>query len=188
MKNIIITLIAVVSLTACTQQKIAYVDSAELMKEYHGMKDYEKELKKQEKAFQAKYEQKVAEIQTQYQEFQKNAKKMGRKKAEARNFELNQMYQQLQQQQQAESYQLQQESQAKMSELLKEVTGFVSDYGKKNTYTYILGTSEVSGTVLYGDEKLDITDVVLEALNADTEKSEITEKSVEENVKKDSLK
>jgi outer membrane protein len=196
MKKIIIAIVALISLSACTEQKIAYVNSEELMKEYHVMKDYQAELKKQEEAFQAKYEKEIAAIQGAYQEFQKNAAKMGRKNAEARNAELSQKFQQIQQQQQAEAYQLQQESQEKMSSLLKEVTDFVAEYGKKNKYTYILGTSEMSGNVLYGDEKLDITDVVLEALNADSkeekseEKIEETTKEVEKNIenKKDSIK
>jgi len=187
MKKIVIAIVALISLSACTEQKIAYVNSEELMKEYHAMKDYQVELKKQEEAFQAKYEKEIAAIQGAYQEFQKNAAKMGRKNAEARNAELSQKFQQLQQQQQAEGYQLQQESQVKMGDLLKEVTSFVADYGKKNKYTYILGTSEMSGNVLYGDEKLDITDVVLEALNAGS-KEETTEKTSEEKAVKETEK
>ena len=185
MKNLLIAIIALVTLGSCTQQKIAYVDSEELMKEYHVMKTYEKELKTQEEAFQTKYKQQMDAIQAEYQEFQQKASKMKRKNAEARNVEINQKYQQLQQMQQSESYQLQQESQQKMSTILKEVTDFVKDYGQKNGYTYILGTTVLSGNVLYGEEKLNITEVVLDALNVDTKSETKPEKN---EVKKDSIK
>ena len=167
MKTILITLIAAITLSSCTQQKIAYVDSSELLKEYKVMKEFEEGMKAKEAIFTSKYKQMQGEIEAEYQAFMGKASKMNQKKAAARNQEISQKYQQMQQMQQSEGYQLQQESQTKMKEILKEVTDFVKSYGVKNGYTYILGSSESTGSVLYGDEKLDITDVVLEALNAD---------------------
>ena len=41
MKNLFIAIIALVTLNACTQQKIGYVDSTELMQEYKAVKDLE---------------------------------------------------------------------------------------------------------------------------------------------------
>jgi len=48
--------------------------------------------------------------------------------------------------------------------LVKKVKSFVKEYGKDNGYTYILGANE-AGSVLYGEEKKDITKEVLKVLN-----------------------
>ncbi len=175
MKNIIIALIAVITLGSCTQQKIAYVDSSKLLEEYSVMKDFEKTMEEKKASFDAKYNGMMADIQKEYQEFQAKASKMRRKKAEQRSQELNQKYQQIQQMQQGEGYQMQQENQNRILEILKEVTDFVKDYGKTNGYTYILGTNETSGTVLFGKEELDITETVLTALNNSKETHETKE-------------
>ncbi len=194
MKTILITLIAAITLSSCTQQKIAYVDSSELLKEYKVMKEYEEGMKAKEAIFTAKYQQMQGEIEAEYQDFRAKAPKMSKSKANARNQEISQKYQQMQQMQQGEGYQIQQESQVKMTEILKEVTDFVKGYGKKNGYTYILGSSEATGSVLYGEEKLDITEVVLTALNADEKKEKEkeatpkTEETTKEEVSKEAVK
>jgi len=179
MKHLAIALLTLVTLSSCTQQKITYVDSEELIKEYKVMKEYETVFNKKEADFKAKYDAQVASIQKEYQDFQLKAPKMRQSKAAARNQELTQKYQQLQQMQQAESYQLQQESQAKMSDILTQVTEFVEEYGKKNGYTYILGATKATGNVLYGEEKLNITDVVLKALNKQEVKEDALDKEAD---------
>ena len=180
MKTLLITLIALVTLNSCTQQKIAYVDSSELLKEYKVMKEFEEEMKAKEVVFTDKYKKMQGEIEAEYQDFMAKASKMNKKKAEALNQQINQKYQQMQQMQQGEGLQLQQEGQTKMTEILKEITDFVKDYGKTNGYTFILGSSESTGSVLYGEEKLDITEAVLTALNTVDKKEEVKEEATEE--------
>jgi len=48
--------------------------------------------------------------------------------------------------------------------VLNQVNAFVEEYGKRKGYSIILGTT-ASGNILYGDEKMDITNEVLEELN-----------------------
>ena len=60
---------------------------------------------------------------------------------------------------------MQQEFQVEIDSAIVKVKEFVTDYGKKNGYTYILGKNE-AGSVMYGSEANDITKVVTEALNA----------------------
>ena len=77
---------------------------------------------------------------------------------------------QLQQQMQVEQQQYQQESQTEIDTLIVKVKTFVKDYGKKNGYTYILGTSDAAASVLYGTEENDLTQTILDALNKDYKK------------------
>ena len=59
---------------------------------------------------------------------------------------------------------LQQISQESFNALSKKVDSFVAIYAKDKGYKMILGTNG-KGTVMYGDEKLDVTKPVLEKLN-----------------------
>lgn len=42
----------------------------------------------------------------------------------------------------------------------------MKDYGKKNEYSYILGSND-AGSVMYGEDASDLTQTILEALNAE---------------------
>ena len=66
---------------------------------------------------------------------------------------------------QTEEQTLQTEGQQKIDTLITEVKDFVKDYGKKNNYTYILGAND-AGSVMYGADGNDITQTVIDALNA----------------------
>lgn len=166
MKKLLIAIIAIVTLSACTQQKIGYVDSTELMQEYKAVKDLEKEIEENQNLLQASYQQVALAFEKEVQDFQTSSNKMSRKKGEARYQELMMKQQQIQQGQQMESQKLQQESQDKMDVIIEDVKDFVKNYAKENGFTYILGSNE-AGNVLYGDEKLDLTDVILVAINKD---------------------
>ena len=59
---------------------------------------------------------------------------------------------------------MQQTSQVEMDSLVKKVKKEIRAYGKANGYTYILGGGE-GGSVLYGEEANNLTDVILKILN-----------------------
>ena len=190
MYKITIALVAVLAFSACTQQKIAYVDSQKLMKEYKAVKNLEKEIGEKQNALQAKYQLIAANFQKEVQEFQNKSKHMSPKKGQARYQELMQKQNMIQQNQQAESVKLQQESQDKMDKIIEDVKAFAQTYAQKNGYTFILGSND-SGNVLYGDDKYDLTEEILVAINkqykdsSDDQPAEKTEKKPEE---KDSIK
>ena len=64
-----------------------------------------------------------------------------------------------------------------------DIESFLEEYGKSNGYTYILGSSMQTKSVLYGEASLNITDAVIDALNKsyasetteDSESTEVTE-------------
>ena len=75
--------------------------------------------------------------------------------------------QMIQQRQQMAQQQVQAEGQKKIDKINEDIEAFLEGYAKSKGYTYILGTSATTKSVLYGEESLNITDDVLEALNAD---------------------
>lgn len=187
MKNIVITLIMLLTLSACTQQKIGYVDSTELMKNYKVVKALEKEIEEKQNTLQVTYQQIALAFEKEVQEFQTKSKSMPQKKAEARYQELMFKQQQIQQSQQNESAKLQNESQEKMDEIIEDVKDFVEEYAKANSYTFILGSND-SGNVLYGDSKMELTETVLDALNKEYKDSDKSEETTEEKETEETLK
>lgn len=183
MKKLIIILLAVTTLSACKEsQKIAFIDSTELMQDYKAVKELEKEIEKKQIDLQNKFQQIALEYDKEEKEFQNKVKKMSRKKADARYQELMYKQQQINQGYQAENANLQKESQEKMDKIIEDVKDFVADYAKKNGYSYVLGSND-SGNVMYGDSQHDLTEQLLVSINKKYKEGgeEVTEEeSVEE--------
>jgi len=62
----------------------------------------------------------------------------------------------------------QQKMQERQKELttavVKEINSYIHDYGKKNGYTIIFGAT-TEGSILYGEEQEDLTEIILKQLN-----------------------
>jgi len=165
MKKIGIILVLTISLVSCTQTKIAYVDVEEIMKEYKGTKDVEAEMKVKSDKLKAELDSLVAGWETKAREYQQKAQSMSAKNRASREQILMQEQQAIGQRQQAIQQQVQAEGQESLKTLSKEVNDFVKNYAKEKGYNFVLGTTGDSGTVMYGEEKADITDDVLVQLN-----------------------
>jgi outer membrane protein len=159
-------------MASCTQVKIAHVDVEEILKEYEGSKKAEEEMKAQSETMANELDQLAIPFQQKVQEYQKNSQNMSSSARQEKEQELMQEQQMIQQRQQMAQQQVQSEGQKKIDQINEDVEEFLEGYAKSNGYTYILGTSEQTKTVLYGEEALDITDKVIEALNADYDKNE----------------
>lgn len=165
MKKIGIIAILAISLISCTQTKIAYVDVEEIMKEYKGTKDTEATMKVKSEKLKAELDSLVIGWETKAREYQQKAPKMSAKSRAEREQVLMQEQQAIGQRQQVVQQQVQTEGQESLKTLSKEINDFVETYAKEKGYNFVLGTSGDSGTVMYGEEKADITDDVLVQLN-----------------------
>jgi outer membrane protein len=171
MKNIIYVALATLILTSCQQQaKIGFVDNGKIINDFKEKIDLEAKFKVKEEAFRKKFDSVDKAFQAEVQEFQASANKMAQTKAQEKYQQLGQKKQMQDQQRQMEAQQFQQEFQTEIDTLIVKVKDFVRDYGKKNGYTYILGTSDAASTVLYGTEENDLTKTILDALNAESKK------------------
>ncbi|MBU2949694.1 OmpH family outer membrane protein [Tamlana agarivorans] len=169
MKNIVYIVLLAVVFTSCQQQKIGYVDNGIVINEFQEKKDIEANFQIKDDAFKKRADSIGQAFQTEVQEAQVVAKKTPQKAQEIMGG-LQQKQQMLQQQMQIEQQAITQEFQAQIDSVIVKVKGFVKDYGKNNGYTFVLGTSDASAAVLYGAEENDLTQIVLEALNADYNK------------------
>lgn len=163
MKKLILTGVALLALTACTD-KVAFVDNSKLLNDYQEKKDIETKLKGQISAYERKRDSISMAFQTEARAFDAQAKTLPQNVAQKKYNELMQKSQILQQHLQQEEQKIQMESQTQMDSLLSKVKKNIKEYGKQKGYTFILGAND-GGSVLYGTEKKDITKEVTEYLN-----------------------
>lgn len=165
MKNLVLAVFGLLLLASCqNEMKTGFIDNSKLINDYQKKKDVEASFKTKIEAFDKKVDSIGQAFQIEAQAFQQKAATLAQNEAQEQYQVLGQKQQRLQQQFQAEEQMIQKESQTQIDTLIKEVREFVKDYGKKNGYTYILGSNE-AGSVLYGEESKDLTQEILEELN-----------------------
>jgi outer membrane protein len=169
MKKVAVVFSLMMLLASCTQVKIGYVDVEEILKEYEGAIQAEEDMKAQSQQISEQLDQMASPLQQKIQEYQQNKDNLSATARQKKEAELMQEQQMFQQQQQRAQQQVQAEGQRMYEKINTDIESFLADYGKSNGYTYILGSSMQTKSVLYGEESLNITDQVIEALNADFE-------------------
>lgn len=168
-KVIVIIAISIVSCNKPAEEvkefKTAYVDTSVLMKEYTATKDLEAKYKAKgdEKGRQLQAE--IDRFKQEAQNFQAQAQANGQAWAQQKGAELQRREQQLAQAQQALSQQLQQEGGTEMDSLVSNVKKAIKAYGKEKGYAYIYGTGDSNASILYAEDKYDITKEIIKLLN-----------------------
>jgi outer membrane protein len=152
------------STTPTKEMKTAYVDTSKLLEEYNEAKDIEAKYKAKGDEMGKELEAEVARFKAEATSFQKNAQAKGQAWAQENGARLQKQEQELSYAQQALVQQLREESGVEMDSLVKNVKKFIKDYGKEKGYTYIYGTGEAA-TILYAEDKLDITAEIVKLLN-----------------------
>ena len=167
MRKIGFLIVLMLTIVSCQeQQKMGYIDNGKVINDYQEKKDIEEKYKGKDEVFSKRTDSISKAFQLEAQDFQIKSKSMSAKKAQEMYEELGNKQQLLQQQLQFEQQQLQQAFNAEIDSVIVKVKAFVEDYGKKNGYTFILGTSDVSSSVMYGAEANDLTKEILDGLNA----------------------
>ncbi|WP_242158065.1 OmpH family outer membrane protein [Aestuariivivens sediminis] len=167
MKTIMYVFIVALGTLACQQEKkIGYVDNGTVINQYQEKRDVEDKFQAREEAFTKRADSISKAFQLEVQQTQIDARKASQKKAQELIQGLQQKQQMLQQQMQFEQQQLSQAFQTEIDSLIIKVKTFVRNYGKDNGYTYILGTSDAAASVLYGTDENNLTQIILDALNA----------------------
>jgi len=182
MKKALVIITLSISLIACNKTaevkevKTAYVDTSVLMKDYTEAKDLEAKYKAKAEEKGRQLQAEIARFKQEAANFQSQAQANGQSWAQQKGAELQKREQQLSYAQQALAQQLQQESGKEMDSLVNGVKKFIKDYGKEKGYSYIYGTGDAA-TILYAEEKFDITKDIVKLLN---EKYKSSDKKTEE--------
>jgi outer membrane protein len=169
MKKILFIAFAILTLASCQQQKIGFVDNVELINSYQKKIDTDERIKGKIDAFQKRTDSLRQSFQLEINDAEIKARKMSQAGIQKLSKDLQDKEQVLSKRVQFEQNLIAEESRSENDSLIKIVREFVQDYGKKNGYSFILGSNE-AGSVMYGDEASDLTQIILDALNAEYKK------------------
>jgi len=169
MKKLLLVVLLAAGLTSCNEQKTAYVDTSKLIQEYKEMKEVEAEFTAKSDSIKGELDTMAQDFQKEVEDYQANMNSMSVDKRKEVEQTLMRKQQMIQQQQQMRGNQLREESDTVIDSIVSKVKGYVKDYGKDNGYTYIFGSNE-SANIMYAKDGLDITEEILEKLNAEYKK------------------
>ena len=170
MKKSLVIIAIAFSIISCNKTaevastKTAYVDTSKLMIEYIEAKDIEAKYKAKSQEMGRELEAEIAKFKVEAGNFQKNAQMNGQAWAQQKGAELQKREQQLQYAEQSIAQQLQQESGVEIDSVVSSVKKFIKSYGKEKGYAYIYGTGDAA-SILYAEDKYDITNELIKLLN-----------------------
>jgi len=168
-KNVIIIAVVAVVFSSCSHSKIGYMDVEKVMTEYTGVKDLEIDLKNRQEILAKNLDSLSGVFQGKVKNYYANAPKMNAKKRQEMEAALQMEQQILQGKQQQATLDLQKLGRENTAVITQLLDSLVSVYATKNGYHLIMGTTG-KGTVMYGDESLNVTDQMLEIMNAQYKK------------------
>ena len=171
MKKLLLVVLIAAGLTSCNEQKTAYVDTTKLIQEYTEMKEVEATFTSKSDKVKTQLDSLARGFQEEVQQYQQTMNSLSTAQRQETEERLMRKQQVIQQQQQQMGNQLRQESDVVIDSIVTKVKEYVKEYGKDNGYTYIFGSNE-SANIMYAKDGLDITEEILEKLNAGYNKTE----------------
>jgi len=150
-------------------QKIVYIDSNMLLNNYAGMQDARAEFQQKATLWQGNVDTLMNEVQKSIMDYEKESQKMTAREKDLSKELIRTKQRQLQDYQSAMRDKSAQEDQQMTERVLTTINSFMTTYGKEHNYKVIFGATS-SGNIIYADDAINITDEVLELLNAQYQK------------------
>jgi outer membrane protein len=156
--------IGVFVMFSARQQRVGYVNSMELVNGYMGMKEARNLYQNKSQSWQSNLDTLKLDFQKAVSRYHNDQPGLSAAERRTREEALQKMQANLVQYSSGIQENARQEDEKITQGVLNQINSFVQQYGKEKGYTVILGTT-LSGSLLYGEEKADITKEVLQALN-----------------------
>ncbi|RYU93258.1 OmpH family outer membrane protein [Emticicia agri] len=163
----LIAAIMFVGITANAQQKIGYTNVDFILNSLPDAKDIETKLKTEKAQYDKLLQDKVADFQKKYEDYQKNAATMSPVIKADREKELQNQNNAIQEFQQNSEGALQQKQQQLLAPVLDKIDKTIKDVAKENGYTYVFNTDAGPGTtpiLLVAPDADNISDLVFKKL------------------------
>lgn len=161
---LVLGLIAFTTYQYLTQPQIAYVRSYDLIEKYQGTIEAKVDFNKKKNDLTANVDSLKFDFEREKQKYFQEGKSLSPQQRMAREEYLNAQHARVMQYSEVADQKIQDEDKAMMQTVLNQVNSFVEEYAKEKGYDVILGTT-LSGSLLYGDKSLDVTDALLVELN-----------------------
>ena len=158
-------LAAVISNAQTAPLKIGYADVAYILSQLPETKLIDTELQTLQNQLKKQYDNKVAEFQKKLQEYQQFGATVPDAVKQNSERELQQLQQNIQNLEQDSQTDLQKKQFSLMEPVYTKVGKAIEDVAKENGFSLVLN-QQVSGldVILFGDEKLDVSDLVLKKM------------------------
>ncbi len=144
---------------------LAYINSDTLLARYRYYEEVSDKLEKKKKKLQQEYARRAEGLQKQFEDYQRTATNMTIGQARAVEEDLTRKRQNLLQYQETITQELMKEEAAITQELYDKVASYLKTYGEENNLQIVF-TYSASSSLIYANEGLDITNQVIEGLNA----------------------
>lgn len=162
---VVFVLVAFATKAQTASTKIGYADVDYIFSQMPEAKQVDTDLKSLQTQLKNQIEAKAAEFQKKLQDYQQNLNTMPEAVRANTERELQQLQQNLEKLQQDAQTNIQNKQTQLMDPVYKKVGKAIEDTAKENGYNFILN-QQIGGldVILYGDEKADISDLVLKKM------------------------
>jgi outer membrane protein len=162
----------VVSAISGEEITIATIDTDLIFANYDMVADVKKELEEVEKRLSDDLQRQARNFQTDYENYLKIGTTLTLSEQKKREEQLGKRQEELQQLGQRYEQQFMEAGAQKNQEVQDKIFSFIEEYNKTNAnYSIILSKARSSAGVLYSLPSMDITDAVIDAMNAEYSKN-----------------
>lgn len=147
-----------------TKPRIAYVYNSRVLSEYKGVKESKINYDKKVQLWQSNLDTLSRNFNQEIFLYQQEQKKLSAEEKKAREDLLRRREQELINYKAAIENKAKEEETEMTSAVLNQINNYILEYGKKSEYDYILGVTD-NGSLLYGREGDDITEIVITKIN-----------------------
>jgi len=148
---------------------LVYVNADSLWENFGLVKQMRKELEYEKKKFESKFEADYHKLENDYLELRDKAETFSQEEGMKKQQELMAREQKLTEFRQTESDRLAKMEADKSDKIQKTITEYLTEQYSKSNYSYILGYS-TGGGILFANDSLEITNEVVDGLNATIKK------------------
>jgi outer membrane protein len=149
--------------------QVAYINSDSVLVNYAYAEKLREDFQTKTSGLERDYQSRLQGLQKEINDYQQNAGNLTMNQARALEENLVKKQQNLQLYQQKLSQDLMVDEASMNKDLYDRVTGFLRDYGKENNLQLIVKYDQGSD-VLFASDAMDITQIVIDGLNASYEK------------------
>lgn len=168
MRNILISIISSFLITILTvwgfnkwnSQKTGYIKSAVILQDYKGMTTATEQFNNELKMVQTNLDT----LKARFERLQMAEAATSGKEKSNLSYQLGIAQTEYEKYNQQASEQMETRRAELTQKVLQTINDFIQEYGKKNNYKFILGTTN-EGSILYGQEADDLTQTILDQLN-----------------------
>jgi outer membrane protein len=153
-----------------SELRIAFVDTDSILQKYNLVEDSKKAVENLYKSKEKKLKADYAQLEADYNAYMQIGASLTLQQQQAKEEELTQRGMKLRQMEDQFSMEIQDKLQEKNKITADSVVNFIKRYNKNHQYTLILEKSGING-ILYGEPELDITQDIINGLNAEYEAS-----------------